>query len=152
MGRLGGVCNWVKGGPVALYFIASFAAMSADSLLETQEWGGIQWISSWRERLSIRNAISWSKYWPDCCLGYSKEVMAALLSVNIRTFWLLLSLTTRFRAMKRPYNSPKYTVNCWSDPIHSRYSRATNGRAPGQGLKIVTAEAAMRLLIPLPSV
>ncbi len=152
MNRLCGICAGVEGGPVAFHLIASFAAMSADLLPGTLKWAGIQWISSWREKLSIRNAICWIKYWPDCCFGFSKELRAAWLSVNIRTFWLLLSSTTRSRAMTRLYHSPKYTVNCWSDTIHARFSCGTNGQTLGQRLNIVTAEAVIRLLIPLPSV
>lgn len=32
VGRFGGVCDGVEGGPVALHPVASFAAMSANSL------------------------------------------------------------------------------------------------------------------------
>ena len=35
VGRLSGVCDGVEGGPAALHPVASFAAMSADSLPET---------------------------------------------------------------------------------------------------------------------
>lgn len=44
--RLGGVCDGVEGGPIALHPVASFAAMSADSLPGTPEWAGIRWITS----------------------------------------------------------------------------------------------------------
>ena len=37
MGGLAGVCDGVEGGPVALHPVASFAAMSADSLPGTPE-------------------------------------------------------------------------------------------------------------------
>lgn len=46
VGRLSGVGDWEENGPVALHPVASFVAISADSLRGTPEWAGIQWISS----------------------------------------------------------------------------------------------------------
>lgn len=44
--------------------------------------------------------------------GCSEDVIAAWLPKNIKTFRLLLSSTIGCRAMRRPYNSPEYAVNC----------------------------------------